>query len=83
MPWGSLYTLLHEGTGVVVDSAQALRFAVDVARGMAFLHSLERIIPQYYLNSRHVMVSLFFTITHAFCNFILLLIVYCHLKLGD
>lgn len=56
MAWGSLYTLLHEGTGVVVDTAQALRFALDVARGMAFLHSLERIIPQYHLNSRHVMV---------------------------
>jgi integrin-linked kinase len=57
MAWGSLYTLLHEGTGVVVDTAQALRFALDVARGMAFLHSLERIIPEYHLNSRHVMVS--------------------------
>lgn len=57
MPWGSLYTLLHEGTGVVVDAAQALRFAVDVARGMAFLHSLERIIPQYHLNSRHIMID--------------------------
>lgn len=57
MPWGSLYTLLHEGTGVVVDTAQALRFALDVARGMAFLHSLERIIPQYHLNSRHIMID--------------------------
>ncbi|PSN48447.1 Integrin-linked protein kinase [Blattella germanica] len=57
MAWGSLYTLLHEGTGVVVDTAQALRFALDVARGMAFLHSLERIIPQYHLNSRHVMID--------------------------
>ncbi|GLH04266.1 hypothetical protein R5R35_002258 [Gryllus longicercus] len=57
MPWGSLYTLLHEGTGVVVDTAQALRFALDIARGMAFLHSLERIIPQYHLNSRHVMMD--------------------------
>ncbi|XP_034255089.1 integrin-linked protein kinase [Thrips palmi] len=57
MPWGSLYTLLHEGTGVVVDTAAALRLAVDVARGMAFLHSLERIIPQYHLNSRHVMID--------------------------
>ncbi|XP_026685822.1 integrin-linked protein kinase, partial [Diaphorina citri] len=55
MAWGSLYALLHEGAGIVVDFAQALRFAVDVARGMAFLHSLERIIPQYQLNSRHVM----------------------------
>lgn len=57
MPWGSLYTLLHEGTGVVVDTAAALRLAVDVARGMAFLHSLERIIPQYHLNSRHIMID--------------------------
>ncbi|XP_047114610.1 integrin-linked protein kinase [Schistocerca piceifrons] len=57
MPWGSLYTLLHEGTGIVVDTAQAIRFALDVARGMAFLHSLERIIPQYHLNSRHVMID--------------------------
>lgn len=57
MPRGSLFSILHEGGGgVVVDTAQALRFAVDVARGMAFLHSLERIIPQYHLNSRHVMV---------------------------
>ncbi|KAI5701256.1 hypothetical protein M8J76_012507 [Diaphorina citri] len=57
MAWGSLYALLHEGAGIVVDFAQALRFAVDVARGMAFLHSLERIIPQYQLNSRHVMID--------------------------
>ncbi|XP_065210633.1 integrin-linked protein kinase-like [Planococcus citri] len=57
MPWGSLYTLLHEGTGVVVDAAHTLRFAVDVARGMAYLHSLERIVPQYQLNSRHVMID--------------------------
>jgi integrin-linked kinase len=56
MPGGSLYTVLHEGTGVVVDTVQALRFALDVARGMAFLHSLERIIPEYHLNSRHIMV---------------------------
>lgn len=58
MPWGSLYTLLHEGTGGVVDATHTLRFAVDIARGMGYLHSLERIVPQYQLNSRHVMVSL-------------------------
>ncbi|CAH0390689.1 unnamed protein product [Bemisia tabaci] len=57
MPNGSLYSLLHKGGGVVVDSAQALRFAVDVARGMAYLHSLDRIVPQYQLNSRHVMID--------------------------
>lgn len=57
MPRGSLYDLLHGAAGVVVDTAQAVRFALDIARGMAFLHSLERIIPEYHLNSFHVMVS--------------------------
>lgn len=40
MPYGSLYNVLHEQTAVVVDQAQALHFAIDIARGMAFLHSL-------------------------------------------
>lgn len=58
MPWGSLYNVLHGGTGVVVvDTSQALRFALDIAKGMAFLHSLEKIIPTYYLNSHHVMID--------------------------
>jgi integrin-linked kinase len=57
LPNGSLFRLLHEETGgLVVDNAQALRFALDIARGMAFLHSIERITPQYHLNSFHVMV---------------------------
>lgn len=57
MPRGSLHDLLHGAAGVVVDTAQAVRFALDMARGMAYLHSLERIIPEYLLNSYHVMVS--------------------------
>jgi integrin-linked kinase len=57
MPRGSLYDLLHSAAGVVVDTAQAVRFALDIAKGMAYLHSLERIIPEYFLNSFHVMVS--------------------------
>lgn len=57
MKYGSLYRILHEGSGIVVDTAQALCFALDIARGMAFLHSLERIIPEYHLNSRHVMID--------------------------
>lgn len=57
MQVGSLYRVLHESSSVVVDNSQALRFALDVARGMAFLHNLERIIPEYHLNSRHVMVD--------------------------
>lgn len=57
MSLGSLYAVLHEGSSVVVDTAMALKFALDIARGMAFLHGLERIIPQYHLNSRHVMID--------------------------
>lgn len=57
MPRGSLHELLHSAAGVIVDTAQAVRFALDIARGMSFLHSLERIIPEYLLNTYHVMVS--------------------------
>uniref|UniRef100_A0A4D5R9F9 Integrin-linked protein kinase n=2 Tax=Scolopendra TaxID=41364 RepID=A0A4D5R9F9_SCOVI len=57
MPFGSLYSVLHEGTGLVVDTAQAIKFAADIARGMAFLHTLEPIIPLYYLSSKHVMID--------------------------
>ena len=54
---GSLYTVLHEGSGLVVDSAQAIRFALDITRGMAFLHSLEKQLPNFTLSSKHVMVT--------------------------
>lgn len=67
MPRGSLHDLLHGAAGVVVDTAQAVRFALDIARGMAFLHSLERIIPEYYLNSFHVMVRLNASIQFSNC----------------
>ena len=39
-----------------MDQSQALRFALDVARGMEFLHSMEPMIPSLTLNSKHVMV---------------------------
>ena len=55
---GSLFSVLHLGAGLVVDSAQAIRFALDVARGMAFLHSLEKQLPNITLSSKHIMVSL-------------------------
>lgn len=57
LPLGSLYNVLHESNSIVVDTAQAVRFAIGIARGMAFLHSLERTIPEYHLNSRHVVVE--------------------------
>ncbi|CAH1268205.1 integrin-linked protein kinase-like isoform X1 [Branchiostoma lanceolatum] len=57
MPYGSLFNILHEGHGIVVDQAQAFKFALDVARGMAFLHSLEPMVPRLYLNSKHIMID--------------------------
>ena len=56
--------MLHQGTGLVVDSARAVQFAIDVAKGMAFIHSLDRQLPRLYLNSHHVMVS-----HQAACNY--------------
>uniref|UniRef100_A0AAQ5X278 Scaffold protein ILK n=1 Tax=Amphiprion ocellaris TaxID=80972 RepID=A0AAQ5X278_AMPOC len=57
MPYGSLYNVLHEGTNVVVDQTQAVKFALDIACGMAFLHTLEPMIPRHYLNSKSVMID--------------------------
>jgi len=57
MKFGSLHRVLHQNSEVTVDAHQALRFAVQIARGMSFLHSLERIIPEYFLNSYHVMID--------------------------
>lgn len=41
----------------VVDQMQAVKFALDIACGMAFLHTLEPMIPRHYLNSKSVMVG--------------------------
>ena len=63
IPIGSLFQVLHEQVGnsqsqaVVVDTIAALQFAHDIAKGMAFLHSLDRQMPRFHLNSKHVMVS--------------------------
>ncbi|XP_015274467.1 PREDICTED: integrin-linked protein kinase, partial [Gekko japonicus] len=57
MPYGSLYNVLHEGTDFVVDQSQAVKFALDIARGMAFLHTLEPLIARHYLNSRSIMID--------------------------
>lgn len=40
----------------VVDQTQAVKFALDIASGMAFLHTLEPMIPRHYLNSKSIMV---------------------------
>lgn len=45
---------------LVVDQSQAVKFALDIASGMAFLHTLEPMVPRLYLNSKHIMVRSFF-----------------------
>lgn len=59
MPVGSLYQILHEGSdgGLLVDTQRALQFALDIAKGMQYLHSLERQLPRFYLSSKHVMID--------------------------
>ncbi|XP_056013002.1 integrin-linked protein kinase-like isoform X4 [Ostrea edulis] len=57
MPYGSLFNVLHGETGIVVDQNQALRFAIDIARGMEFLHTIEPAIPNLILTSKHVMID--------------------------
>jgi integrin-linked kinase len=59
MPFGSLFDVLHRqnSSSLVVDMSLALRFASDVARGMAFLHSLEKPDVRLFLNSKHVMID--------------------------
>uniref|UniRef100_A0A673KA00 Scaffold protein ILK n=1 Tax=Sinocyclocheilus rhinocerous TaxID=307959 RepID=A0A673KA00_9TELE len=41
----------------VVDQTQAVKFALDIACGMAFLHTLEPMIPRHSLNSKSVMID--------------------------
>ncbi|KER33562.1 hypothetical protein T265_00664 [Opisthorchis viverrini] len=66
MQYGSLYDVLHQpnepnvdGTvmGVEISQRQALRFAVDIAKAMEYLHSPELKVPNFRLNSKHVMVD--------------------------
>jgi len=62
MPYGSLYHVLHQATNLMVDQIRATRFALDIAKGMSFLHSLEPMIKKFYLNSKHVYLSDDFTL---------------------
>ncbi|CAH8554461.1 unnamed protein product [Heterobilharzia americana] len=63
MQYGSLFDVLHQPgevnmNGVTeISHRQALRFAVDIAKGMEFLHSPELKVSNFRLNSKHVMVD--------------------------
>ncbi|KAL5971439.1 hypothetical protein TSMEX_000771 [Taenia solium] len=47
----------HPQPPPVVSLRQALRFALDIAKAMEFLHSPELKVPNFRLNSRHVLVD--------------------------
>ncbi|KAL7054710.1 hypothetical protein AAHC03_025815 [Spirometra sp. Aus1] len=71
MPHGSLFSLLHppqsqhqqdpeEGetrAPPFVSLKQCFRFALDIAKAMEFLHSPELKVPNFRLNSKHVLVD--------------------------
>ena len=40
-----------------MDQAQTVKFAMDITKGMAYLHSMDPLIPRLHLSSTHVMVS--------------------------
>lgn len=44
-------------SGIIVDHEQGMKFALDIAKGMEYLHSLDQLIPRLYLKSTHVMVG--------------------------
>ena len=53
VPLGSLYQVLHEGSGLVVDASKAIQFAIDIAKVSILsakssgIHS--KISPQFHL----------------------------------
>lgn len=54
---GSLFDLLHVSKSQLIDTRQSLKIALDIARGMAFLHSLTPMVSRLYLNSFHVLIG--------------------------
>jgi len=59
MPVGSLNSVLHGGKGIpVVDNNAIKKFAVDIARGMKFLHDMQPdSSPRFRLNSKHIVID--------------------------
>ncbi|EDV21444.1 uncharacterized protein TRIADDRAFT_30386 [Trichoplax adhaerens] len=57
MPHGSLFNVLHQSTDIEVDTAQALKFATDIARGMAYVHGIKPNLPRLNLSPRHILIS--------------------------
>uniref|UniRef100_A0A3P9PHY2 Scaffold protein ILK n=1 Tax=Poecilia reticulata TaxID=8081 RepID=A0A3P9PHY2_POERE len=52
-----MLSLALPSSALVVDQSQAVKFALDIASGMAFLHTLEPMVSRLYLNSKHIMID--------------------------
>ncbi|CAD5120373.1 DgyrCDS8945 [Dimorphilus gyrociliatus] len=57
MPFGSLYNVIHGESGLVIDNNQAIKFELDIAKGMHYLHNLDPPIINFNLTSKHVMID--------------------------
>jgi hypothetical protein len=53
---GSLFSLMHEQTEMNPDFLTVVKFSIDIAKGMEFLHTLNQVYQNFHLNSKHVMV---------------------------
>ena len=51
-----------------MDHEQGMKFALDIAKGMEYLHSLDQLIPRLYLKSTHIMVSINLSNNFGFCD---------------
>jgi hypothetical protein len=54
----TLFHMLHK-TSLTIDSTTSIKLALDIGRGMAFLHGITNSFrPQFILNSHHIMVNI-------------------------
>ncbi|CAF2525171.1 unnamed protein product [Rotaria sp. Silwood2] len=53
----TLFHMLHK-TNLTIESTISLKLALDIGRGMAFLHGITNSFrPQFILNSHHIMIN--------------------------
>eukprot|EP00884_Botryococcus_braunii_P009129 jgi/Botrbrau1/18217/Bobra.53_1s0074.1 len=67
VPRGSLFRLLHRTPNVVLDDKRKLRMAMDIARGMNYLHSCKPPVIHRDLKSPNLLVDKDFTV--KVCDF--------------
>lgn len=53
---GSLYSTLHDRSDLNLEFNIMVKMAIDIAKGMQFLHGMEQLYQSFQLNSKHIMV---------------------------